>query len=56
MIAQELNQCLVTGKVPAWMVEGRTVLIQKDLKKNAMRWETTDQLLALTCCGSSLPQ
>ena len=33
MIAQELNQCLVTGKVPAWMVEGRTVSIQKDPNK-----------------------
>ena len=33
MLAKELNQCLVTGKVPAWMVEGRTVLIQKDPNK-----------------------
>lgn len=28
----QLNQCLVTGKVPSWMVE-RTVLIQKDSNK-----------------------
>ena len=33
MIVQELNQCLMTGKVPTLMVEGRTVLIQKDPDK-----------------------
>ena len=49
MIAQELNHCLVTGKAPAWMVEGRTVLIEKDPNKGkAMRWETTVQLHTLT--------
>ena len=28
--------CLENGKVPLWMVKGRTVLIQKDLKKGTV--------------------
>ena len=32
-IAASLQDCLVTGDVPAWMVKGRTVLIQKDSAK-----------------------
>ena len=33
LIAASLQQCVATGVIPAWMVKGRTVLIQKDPAK-----------------------
>ena len=33
VMAAKLQLCLSSGKVPLWMVKGRTVLIQKDPKK-----------------------
>ena len=33
VLATKLQLCLNSGKVPLWMVKGRTVLIQKDPKK-----------------------
>ena len=32
-LALSLQECLVSGEVPEWMVKGRTVLIQKDPTK-----------------------
>ena len=32
-MATKLQLCLTNGKVPLWMVKGRTVLIQKDPQK-----------------------
>ena len=36
IMAQKLQICLSNGKVPLWMVKGRTVLIQKDPAKGTV--------------------
>ena len=33
VLATFLNECMVVGDVPGWLVEGRTVLVMKDSKK-----------------------
>ena len=30
-----MNECLEVGDVPGWLVEGRTILVMKDSKKDA---------------------
>ena len=35
-MASMLQLCLASGKVPLWMVKGRTVLVQRDPKKETV--------------------
>ena len=34
VLATVLNECLEVGDVPGWLVEGRTILVMKDSKKD----------------------
>ena len=44
-LTEQLEACLSSGNVPAWMTKGRTVLIIEDLKKVTMQ-KIIDPLLA----------
>ena len=51
IMASKLQLCLASGKVPLWMVKGRTLLIQKDPKKEQLQ-ATTTQLSVCQFCGN----
>ena len=46
-MATKLNECLAVGQFPDWMTRGRTVLIQKDAKKEIFLATTSQQYVSL---------
>ena len=51
VMAAKLQLCLSSGKVPLWMVKGRTVLIQKDPKKGTVA-SNYRPIAACQLCGN----
>ena len=47
VLATVLSECIEIGEVPGWLVEGRTILVMKDPKKDTKK-EITDLWLAST--------